>query len=228
MGDVLAEVVLAHKSGLIADSVVNTFAFITTSTPPSNTEMDAIASDIVDFYNVVPSGHNAVAGFIGSQISRVANACHIKFYDLAGHLNGTPHGSPIRDVAFTLSAMVPGATPLPSELAAALSFRAAYNTAVEFAPGERPRASLRGRVFIGPLTQSTSQVDGTTGRVSLTTSFRETLTISGAALRDSTDSQWGVWSRKLAQLRDVELVWCDDAYDVQRRRGEKAIVRTAA
>lgn len=226
MGDVLAEVVLPGKTGLLADACVNTFSFITAATPPSAGNMDAISGALANFYNTVPAGHNAIAGFINESILRTANGVTVKFYDLAAHLDGSPHGSPIGIRTFTLGAMVPGAVAAPREIAAALSFHADFGAAVEFAPGSRPRSSFRGRVYIGPLTQSVWQTEGTTGRVNFTQTFRETLVTQAAALRDA-GIGWSVWSRRLGQLRDVLVVSVDDAIDVQRRRGEKALIRTS-
>lgn len=221
---VLADVVLHHKSGLPRDSVVNTFTFATVN-PLDDAESGAIRDDLAAFYNTIPSGHNAIAGFIGSQISRTV-AVDVKCYDLTGHLDGSAHGSPDFIQTFMLGPRVAGATDLPSELCSALSFRAAYVDDPEFSPTGRPRARDRGRVYIGPLTASTFTQDDTTGRVSLTQSFRETMTIAGAALRDAPGRAWSVWSRRNAVIEPVVAVWCDDAFDVQRRRGEAPVVRT--
>lgn len=221
---VLADVVLHHKSGLPRDSVVNSFAFATVN-PLDDLEAGAIRDDLASFYNTIPSGHNAIAGTIGSQISRTIPV-DVKLYDLTGHLDGTAHGSPRFVKTFTLGPRLAGATDLPSELCAALSFRADYATDAEFAAGARPRARDRGRIYIGPLTQTTLTQDSTTGRVNFVSVFRETLATQGAALRDAPGRAWSVWSRRNAVLEPVTVVWADDAVDIQRRRGEAPTTRT--
>jgi hypothetical protein len=212
MANVLAQVTLPAKSAIPRDNVVNTFAFLTPL---------AEAADI-DYLGIA----GAIAGFINESIARTADSVVIKFYDLAGHLDGSPHGSPRSIQTFTLGNMVPGAEALPREIAACLTFQCAYGSDAEFAGHTRPRARDRGRIYIGPLTSSTGQTDATTGRRRFTTSFQETLTLAAAALVAFPGSAWAVWSRKAGLLNPVVGGWCDDAYDVQRRRGERPVART--
>lgn len=227
MANILAAVHLAHKSGLPEDAVVNTFSFLTTAPDVETADIDLLHTSLTAFYNVIPSGHNAIAGMIGPQISRVNFACVTKFYDLAGHLDGTPHGSPVAVRDWTLGPMIPGAKGLPSECACALSFRADYADDPEFSSTTRPRARDRGRIYIGPITVSSTEEEALTSRVKVTQSARETLVTQGAALRDVAGFAWAVWSRRNAILEPVVAVWADDAIDIQRRRGERAVARTA-
>jgi hypothetical protein len=226
MANVLAQVTLPAKSAIPRDNVVNTFAFLTPLAEAADIDYLGIAGAIELFYNTAPSGHNSIAGFINESIARTADSVVIKFYDLAGHLDGSPHGSPRSIQTFTLAAMVPGAEALPREIAACLTFQCAYGSDAEFAGHTRPRARDRGRIYIGPLTSSTGQTDATTGRRRFTTSFQETLTLAAAALVAFPGSAWAVWSRKAGLLNPVVGGWCDDAYDVQRRRGERPVART--
>src|SRR4029450_2067794 len=185
---VLCEVVLPAVSGKPEDDCVNTFSFQTPSTPPTSTELAAITGAVRDFYNTIPSGNNGIAGWINSSISRVTDAVRCRFFNLDGHLDGSPHGSPISGRAFTLGAVgagggggggrVAAGVGAPREVAWALPIRAAYGTAPEFGPddpitgeGTRPRARLRGRVYIGPLINSTWDLEATSNRVKFTNVF---------------------------------------------------------
>ena len=56
--------------------------------------------------------------------------------------------------------------------------------------------------------------------------LRVDLTKAATTLMASIDPTWAVWSRHDALARAVVGGWCDDAWDVQRRRGEVAVVRT--
>src|SRR4029450_7632341 len=227
---VLCEVVLPAVSGKPEDDCVNTFSFQTPSTPPTSTELAAITGAVRDFYNTIPSGNNAIAGWINSSISRVTDAVRCRFFNLDGHLDGSPHGSPISVRTFTLGAMVAGGVGAPREVACALTIRAAYGTAPEFGPddpitgeGTRPRARLRGRVYIGPLINSTWDLEATSTRVKFTNVCCTSLVAGGVLLRDA-GMGWSVWSRARADLEPVATILVDDGIDTQRRRGEDALL----
>jgi hypothetical protein len=220
MTAILSQIVLEHRSGLPEDRVVNNLAWAVGSTGlPSSTDLENLTVDISNFYNVVPSGHNALAGFIAPCISRTAFASKIKWYDLTGHLDGSAHGSPFATTEFTLSDAVSGAQGLPSEVAVCMSFRAGYGSDPEFAGSTRPRARDRGRIFLGPLTKSVCE-EVTNSRVRVSQSFRETVIDRAEALIASTTGAWSVWSRAAGTLDPVVAAWVDDAFDTQRRRGE--------
>lgn len=225
MAAVLAVVVMNHTSEKSEDQMMTSFAFTTPSTEIVESELSDIASDLEAFYNVIPAGHNAISGFLSPVISREVSAAEIRFFDLTGHLDGSAHGSPIYVVGFTVGAMVPGAEGLPSELAVVLSFRSDYASDPEFGPSSRPRARRRGRVYIGPLTKSAVEHSGVANRPAVSQGIAETIGIRAAALRDSVDHVWCVWSRANAALTPVITAWVDDAFDVQRRRGEDAVTR---
>jgi hypothetical protein len=226
MANVLAQVTLPAKSAIPRDNVVNTFAFLTPTADIVDVDLLGLTGAIELFYNTAPSGHNSIAGFINDSIARTTDGVVVKYYNLAGHLDGSPHGSPVSIQTFTLGNMVPGSEALPREIAACLTFQCAYGSDAEFAGHTRPRARDRGRIYLGPLTNGTGQTDATTGRRRLTTSFQETVTIAAAALIAFPATAWAVWSRKAGLLNPVTGGWCDDAYDVQRRRGERPVLRT--
>lgn len=216
---VLAQVVFHHKSGLVKDQVVNTFAFIVPNTPPVAADFVAIKDALADFYNTAPSGHNAIAAMISPCIDRVAPV-QIKQFNIDGHLNGTAHGSPERVDTFTLEPVITSGFGYPSELAICLSFHGLFGDDTEFGPGTRPRSRERGRVYIGPLVRTTGDEDSITRRIFVNLSARESVLDAGIRLRGTAGVQWAVWSRKNAVLKTVAGCSVDDAFDVQRRRGE--------
>lgn len=232
-GAMLAQVTLPHTDGLVRDEVVNTFSFITTVDPPSAANITDALDAIEAFYNVIPSGFNAVSGWLNASRSRAANACTVNFYDIIGHLDGSRHGSPIATGFFTLGAQESGGGALPAEVAVALTYQAPYGTDPEFGTGivtegpPRPRARDRGRLYLGPLTSSAVVLDGTTGRAYVNTQLAASWGAAGSALKAlATSVGWAVWSRRNAILKLVIQGWVDDAFDTHRKRGEAALHKT--
>jgi hypothetical protein len=193
-----------HHSGLARDQVVNTWTFA------AEADLDAgmlttLESALTDFYNgnTVAGTGLSVANFIGPTMSRTI-APTFKHYDLDGHLNGTAVGSPVRVQPMALLGAGNGGTGLPAEVSCCLSSHADFGTDAEFGPGglSRPRARDRGRVY--------------------------TLIDAGRRLFSfpSLPASWVVWSRKAAAVKNVVAISVDDAFDTQRRRGERPNVRT--
>jgi hypothetical protein len=112
-----------------------------------------------------------------------------------------------------------------------LCYHADFGTDAEFGPGgaTRPRARDRGRVYIGPLSASgcISQ-EATTLRPFVSDNLRNTLIDAGRRLANfaGLPATWVVWSRKAAAVHNVVALSVDDAFDTQRRRGERPNVRT--
>lgn len=227
MSQILSTVVFNHKSGLVEDQVVNTFAFDVLVTPQTTATLDAISQALFDFYNTPAVVQNAsIATYLAPSISRT-DLPLIKHYKLDGHLNGSPHGSPIRtDVMASLDGA--GAnTGLPAEVACCLSFHSVFGPDAEFGPGTRPRSRDRGRIYIGPLISTMATTVAPTSRVVPAPALISDLVVAAQNLRDDANTSWCVWSRKDAVLKFVTGVSVDDAFDTQRRRGEKPTARTA-
>lgn len=225
----LVTVEFQHRSGLKRDNPVNGFVFASEADLALG-DLIAIETKLTAFFNTNVTGTSVnVAQFMSSAISRTV-APIFRHYNLDGHLNGSAHGSPVRTNPMALlAAPTSGSVNLPSEVAACMSFSADYGTDAEFSPTARPRSRDRGRVFIGPLNTSAIDEDITTKRAHLISSFKDTLGGAGARLMNahSTDaSAWVVWSRKNAAVKDVTSIQVDDAFDTQRRRGERPLVRS--
>lgn len=72
-------------------------------------------------------------------------------------------------------------------------------------------------------------VEATTFRTYINTSVSGTIVAAAAALVNfgaTSNPKWCVWSRENGVMQPVIGGWCDDAYDIQRRRGEKAKSRS--
>lgn len=219
--NVLATVSLPHRSGLVKDQVVNTFAFQGVSAGVGPTD-DAILGNLNRFYGVAPTGTTvAVGALIGQSISRTEPPV-LRLYDLDGFLSGLPHGSPyaVRNMNL-LPAATSGSQPLPSEVAIAIGlYNIAGDASPEFGSGTRPRARHRGRIYIGPLIQNVSEQDPSEGYARVNDTGLNSLLNAAIKLRDETDTEWSIWSRANAALVNVDRVSVDRTFDTQRRRGE--------
>lgn len=218
-------VTLPAITGLSADNVVNTFTFNQAGgILPS--DMDDIFTALNAFYEQVDAlVLNPIASYIGPAVSR-SQPVVVRFYDIDGHLNGSPAGSPvlIRPNDWSLGASA-SATGLPSEVAICLTAYADYLGDVEFGPGTRPRSRDRARIYVGPLnvTAQTTAIGRTRPDPALLTNLAE----AGARLaRAPMGPNWVVWSRRSATIKPVTKVSVDDAFDTQRRRGIDPTAKT--
>lgn len=225
----LCTVTLPHRSGLVKDNPVIGFVFA------SESDIDAagmvnIETDLTAFFNTADATTTLkVANFISPAISRTV-APTFRHYNLDGHLAGDAHGSPVRTQAMALlGAASAGNAPLPSEVAICMSYNANFGTDAEFIPLARPRARDRGRVYIGPLNAVVIHEDVTIHSATVEPNVMDTIGRAGARLMARVSGgvgSWVVWSRKNASVKNVVNISVDNAFDTQRRRGEKASLRS--
>lgn len=231
---ILCRVSLAATSGIPADGATNDFAFLAADT--SSGTLDGITQSIVDLYTL---GHtsNALGVYLSSALSRSASACGIDVYDLTGHLDGSPTGSPIYTTAFTLPGVGFSAANQPSEVAVVFAYLAdgwetIPETAINPSPPPatlRPRSRYRGRMYLGPLTDKPTDNDANGNPRPTDSTFLADCAAQWFAFMDERGGDFGVWSRADAQIRLVApggLVTIDNAYDTQRRRGVAPTART--
>ena len=243
------------ESGLVEDRVVNTFAIgqgvgeITDSgggLQPTSAEADTIANAIRDFYVADPGALLAsVSDFLSPKFDNNPNRATVRFYNIGANMNalrivdgGVPAGSPIWTRTFTLTGSASGADGLPSEVALAVTLETLgrADAPVEAPdagdPGglvDRPKQRRTGRLYIGPLNITTMNHAGVAVRPSagFTDVVRQAVGDLQADIAVLTGEFFlGVWSRADGQIRALEAVSTDDAFDTQRRRGESAIART--
>jgi hypothetical protein len=221
-------VTLEHKNGLSRDRVVNSFTFRSPGDFVTAADADAIDAVLTQFYNGVHApATRSIASYLGVSMSRTVPPI-VRHYDVTNDLSGTPSGSPLfmRNLP-TINVNV-SANGLPNEIAYVLTFAASFGADVEFAPGSRPRSRDRGRVYLGPLNQDCMTSSGVGSATEPTGSFIDVVRYGGAFLRDDPDTELVVWSRSAAGVKPVVSVWCDNAFDVQRRRGERPTLKSVA
>lgn len=227
MAVILAVNTFASKTGLAKDNFVNNMCFLTTGAF-DGTAKTALDTEIQDFYNTVDgTTSRAIASLLSSVIDRGSNKVLTEYYDVTTHLDGSDHGSPVSLQRWTLGATIGSTTSLPSELAICLSIHTAYGTDPEFGSGTRPRSRDRGRLYLGPWNDGGVAHDGTTNVSRPGVGYSDTIIAAALRLMGATTPSWAVWSRKNATAEPVVGGWCDDAWDIQRRRGEApALKRT--
>lgn len=198
---------LPMKDALPESTCVNSFMFRVDT--PDTASWDAINTWMAEFYD-------GLVAFLSKDIDW-PNA-QVKLYD---HLLPPPN-YPIRtDTLVTTPSDQPTKT-LPHELAVCLSFQGRKISGL--AQNRR-----RGRVYLGPFDQSV--VPGTQ-EVILSTVVDAIAARGDALMAHSvtipTVAEWIVYSG-VAEVEDaiapVREVWCDNAWDIQRRRGTRPTTR---
>jgi len=223
MPQVLSTVTLERKSGIPRDAVQMDFAWATSAALDTGV-LDAITTKLRNFFTVLNTGQSAIlSSYLGASVSIAGHS--IKHYDITGHLNGSAHGAPLQTDPMTFAVSGVGTDSLPTEVAVCLSFHSDYGTDVEFGPATRPRSRDRGRIFFGPLKTGIIVPDAVTKRPQVALALQTDLTQAALMLMAGPDPTWSVWSRKKAALASVTSAWVDDAFDVQRRRGEDPVFR---
>lgn len=235
MDNILAVVNLNASSGFADDDIVNTFAIRKVGWDGSFP--GAVTLAIANFYNgSAPTTAHPVSWYLSNHLDRTALAHAIGLYDITGHENGEPHGSPFFVDHFTLG-VGDASSRLPTEVALAITLKTASGMAaqVEVADNadplgvddaddrpDRPKQRRTGRLFMGPLNMAA--LDGSTGRPSAT--VLPDFAKAAQALKADLDAvaapgpfTWSVWSRKNRALTPITAWAIDNAFDTQRRRG---------
>lgn len=239
MGEYKFTMELQSDTGLGEDVFVNTFA-VSTVGAASNADLTAVAGKIIDFYTVTAPDALSPLNDLFSPVISAGPYHRIRAYDVSAHLDGSPHGSPVLEIGGVDIPAPAAANPgLPSEVSVAITLETASraDAQVEVPDGpdagsevDRPKQRHTGRIYLPPLsTLALSVVDGVvrphaqvrdTGRLAMLQLARQIDSLAGAL------PSLAVWSRKDATMRSVAFVSVDNAFDVQRRRGEEATLRT--
>lgn len=237
---ILAVATLPMRSGTPEDVVTNSFVFGGADGTIDSGDFNDVRNFVKNFYNAVPTGWSAgqtVASLISPAVDRTGSACGIKYYDISGHLDGSPHGSPFFAENFTLGAAGSSAA-LPEECAICVTIEAVdrENQLVERPDGDdpgtkvdRPRQRYTGRLYIGPCHQGTTTTDA--NGMSLIADnprfiIQDSLKVQADALNTAEPAIfYGVWSRADAAVREVSHLVTDNAWDTQRRRGRRFTAR---
>lgn len=206
-----AQVTIPVDSAIPADAIVNTWHFSTDDVAAAG-DYTAVATRLGAFYDSLDS---VIANSVNPALAR------LKIYHVGDAENAPPH----YDEAFPWT----GGTddPLPHEVSLCLSYSAGFMSGV-------PMARTRGRIFIGPIGRGTQDpsnrsrpyIDAITA---LATAGDALATANTAGLK------WVVFSPTIYAITPatdwadfgVTEGWVDNAYDTQRRRGQKATSRVS-
>lgn len=245
---ILAVVTIPHRSGIPKHGFSNSFAIgeiLPGATAENDAAKDTLANQIRDLYTsgAATGGTSLAASYMASEVDGGANAASVKLYDITGHLDGSPHGSPVWVKPFTMPTVAPpSALGLPSEVAIAVTLEAAGRAGQQVEapdgtdPGlapDRPRQRYTGKFYFGPVRNSPDvavnapsgamMVSGTvtTDLLDVVEYTAEQIYAAGPGLRFL-----GVWSRADQRIRSIDSVSVDDAFDTQRRRGASPTTRT--
>lgn len=132
----------------------------------------------------------------------------IRVYDIAG-------GQPTFQKLYP--AVRGAGTGNPTEVAICLSY-----TASDDVDASTPRR--RGRIYLGPLdTNGSGSVRPGAGMIDAVLDFGEALAQVGTA----SNTTWKMYSQRDNVTAKIEAIFCDNAWDTQRRRGLKPTNRTS-
>jgi len=197
----LCQVIFTMDSNNPADAVVNTWHFnVEAGTIDPWT---AVEPRLNTFYQAFDAYYSQKAG---------GRAPLTKWYNLADAKPRVPHREGALGTTIT-----GGADNAPSELAVCLSYKAAFISGT-------PKARRRGRIYLGPWSRSIPDTDG---RLDVTVHGAIT-TAAGvfmAAMAADANNDWIVYSTVDQAGHEVIGGWVDNAWDIQRRRGELSTSR---
>lgn len=193
-----------------------------------------------------PGQAQPVSNYLSDQIDLTGGTCHIDLTDISTHLDGSVAGPPYLVTPFTMTNGT-GGVGLPPNNACVLSYRADYGTQLEQAPPAqipsdddaidqgappthlgkpRPRAGLRGRIFLGPLSTKCSLAIGGGGgeqgefSVPFSTDVKIAFDnlLKGFNLGAANETRPVVWTRRGAAVHTVSFYAFSAGFASQRRR----------
>lgn len=236
-----------HISGLPRDNVTNTFWVEDDQADWTQPTAEALAEAIRDFY-VVNHGvgghplHDHLGRAIVTDGHEVKATPIVKATGLDARGLGFP---PLHTEVFSLVGRTVEVLPNPHEVALCLSFK-------NLASGGVPPAQRRGRIYFGPIGGSQVVLNGDVTIPSA--DLRNDLLRAATWLRDTIPGagrDWVIYSRPYPGRPETERpgnprgplpalaaragatyvvtdLWVDNAFDTQRKRGEKATSRLVA
>ncbi len=211
-GGIRTQFILQGASGLPEDRFVTTWAFRQEGNlAPSLGDLQSANDLVAQFFTGISAPSvSTIAAFLGPQVEKsVSEARSYKLGD------AVPREPFITNYDLGPNANASG---LPSEVAVCASFFAGRNL---------PRQ--RGRTYIGPFIASVATMVNGAGAVRPAGNLLEAMSgsmkrLQAAAIADGL--RWCVLSQADGVLKDITEGWVDNAFDTQRRRGEKPLGRS--
>lgn len=227
-----AVVTLRPTSGKEKDQVVNTWHFLSDPDAVDNDfgpHFDRIRDIVRDIYHRAADSQGMEL-FLSDTLLRGDNVHEIAITRRPADYLATGKevwGPPDRIETLSMFEAFDHDTVLPSELAGCLSFHSSYAGQPEEQGDIRPRARRRGRIYFGPL--SANAVSGSPARLS--PAFVARVVLVGQRLLDASTGafdnvHWATYSPTTHEAHRVVGGHCNDAIDIQRRRGEEESTRT--
>jgi hypothetical protein len=226
--DYLVTVTLDPPSGFAEDAIVNTFTVVS-PTEALSSDLANMANAVRDFYITTPASFTRpLSGYLAAHLQRDTAVNLVKVYGIADRSGasiangGTPMGSPLHTLAFTMPAGGSlDSLPTQVSLVATLRGRFALTNPVE-GPGEiRPRQRRSGRLFLGPFNLDAHDTTGVNQVSRPVLDLRNLILAAGEKLQDDLNANlltWAVWSRSQETMYAVTSVEVDDSFDVLRSR----------
>ena len=240
-GDILVRVAIPHLSGLAEDTIVNDLVYKGVGVDVSS-GWGAFTIRTAQTYTVAHGApSHSIGNYLGYGLDRGSNRCSMKVYDITGHLDGSPHGSPIAVDQFTLPANNSGVSPIPEEVALVATLRGVgWDTALVSTPDhdsppdgkkDRPRQRHTGRLYLGPFNTDAVYYRDSGHKPApddgLLNAILNALDVEQLQQQSALGVWWSVWSRKNRQVYPVVRIEVDNAFDTQRRRGTAPSTRLA-
>lgn len=210
--------VFQMRSGLPEDVIVNTFIFRNNNVAGAqldHTPQQRAADVVRNFFTVAaPALPNLTPapGNLLSLMSGIVNGWQQKVYDL-----GRPPGGRVPQVFDRTAELVGLSTgqALPPELSVVLSLQTNVI-------GRRGK----GRLFLGPF--STNALAAAADQLPIVNAALKNRILAqaqGLLINNNGDVGWAVWSPTRQKMADVIGGTVDNAWDIQRRRGNKPTAR---
>jgi hypothetical protein len=210
---------MPKKSGIERDAVMNTWHFIAPSGTPT-------AQDFLNAMTEYRLFLDDIHNYLGGSLSGTGGGQLCEFFKLTAERPppGTGLGPPVfsGNIQFTTA---PTTAQLPGEVSICISLDGTKITdAEEGTGGTRPASRKRNRKYIGPVGVNTQDSIPTTNESRPLATVRQILVnavisrlidgliAKGWALTGFSPTNW--------QTFPVLSVWSDNAWDIQRRRGE--------
>jgi hypothetical protein len=215
------QVGLRRRGGLEEDRSINVWHVL--GADPAN------ALDATEMSFHFATFYQSIQDYLAATVSALLNGHTMNIY--AVNIGGPgavddQSGSPILSTAFTTFA--PNAsTPLPAEVACALTLRGDLTGIQQELGATRPASRRRGRVFIGPISTNAVEVDAPDARPNapFRTQLLDSVQSLNAALKANVGVALAVYSRTGGFVTPVVDAQVDNAWDTIRSRGAAASLR---
>jgi hypothetical protein len=213
----LVQCSLQDLSGLPRDRYINTFHLDVTGF--TEADMVALNAAFQAFYDEPALQAHSISYYLARHACTTPGT--FKVYDQA---NPIPR-KPVYTGDLVLTPSTDGNIALPAEVACCISYKSV-------SIGGVVPSRLRGRIYMGPLNTHAVENEPATSKarplLDMRTYFVAHYIALMSAVADIPGFTLKQYSSKSNTLHDISEVWCDDAWDTQRRRGAEPSSRQTA